>query len=283
MKKKLFLLVFLIIVFAIFIYLKDIAFKEKDGRLKINSSPITSVFLNSEAIGKVPFDQKIKQGEYMLKLIPEGTATDTATWQGKINIFKNSLTFVDRELGLSDLNSAGVILTIIPMDSRPTQPSTGEIEVQTDPVGSIVYLDNDEKGIAPVKLGEVVKGEHELSIYSPGFFRRSQKINIESGFKDIAQFKLAIDPSYKKISDLKREKIATDESKIKKTFVIIRNTETGFLRVRDNPSLGASEAARVKPKEKYELLEEANGWYKIIYEKDKQGWILGSYATKIEE
>lgn len=283
MKKKILLLLFLIFLFIVFVYFKDVAFKNAEGRLKISSSPVASVFLNSEAIGAVPFDQKVKEGEYMLKLIPEGTATDTATWQGKIKIYKNSLTFVDRELGKSDLNSAGVILTITKMTEKPETPNTGEIEVQTDPTGAIIYLDNDEKGIAPLKLSQVLRGEHELSVYSPGFFRRTQKINVETDFRDVAQFKLAVDPSHKKISDIKKEKTGSPEAKIKKTFVVIKNTETGFLRVRSGPSLSASEAARVKPSQKFEFLEEASGWFKIYYEKDKEGWVLGSYAQKVEE
>ena len=55
------------------------------GRLKIISSPTVSIFLNSNMIGKTPFDDKYKVGDYLIKLIPEGTATDTASWNGKIS------------------------------------------------------------------------------------------------------------------------------------------------------------------------------------------------------
>lgn len=281
MKKKLIILFLLGFAFAVIIIFREIIFQDSYGRLKVSSSPTSSVFLDNLTIGKVPFEQKIKEGEYLLKLIPESPATDTATWQGKIRIHKNSLTFVERELGSTDINSAGVVLTIMKTDSAA--PNTGEIEVIADPAGSIVYLDNDEKGITPLKISGIVKGEHELSVYSPGFFRRTQKINVESSYKDIAEFKLAVDPSHKRVEDIKKEKKASDSAVLKKTFVVVRETETGFLRVRSEPSLSASEAAQVKPKDKFELLEESSGWYKISYEQDKVGWVYGQYAQKVEE
>lgn len=283
MKKKLFLLLILILGFATFVFLRDVLFKGVQGRLKIISSPVASVFLNNAAIGRVPFDQKMKEGEYMLKLIPEGDATSAASWQGKINIYKNSLTFVDRELGSSDNTSAGVILNLKKMTTSAETANTGQVEVSTSPAGAIVYLDNDEKGNDPLTLNDVPRGEHELSVFIPGFFRKTQKINVESGFLTMANFKLARDPQYKKITETKKSKTATDSAKLKKTFVVVRNTETGFLRVRSEPSLSASESARVKPNDKFELLDEKDGWFKINYDASQSGWILGQYAGKVEE
>lgn len=284
MKKKLILLFALLLIFFIFILIRYFVFGKQatDGRLKVLSSPAASVFLNSLAIGKSPFEDKIKEGEYLLKLIPEGVATDTASWQEKIRIYRNALTYVDRELGSSDLTSAGVIFTTTKMTTKPKNGDVGEIEVVTEPAGALVYLDNDEKGVAPLILSDVVKGDHELSIYHPGFFRRTQKINVEAGYQVKGSFKLAIDQSQQKVDEVKGE--ATESAKLqKKTFVTVADTPTGWLRVREEPSISASESAKVKPKDRFELLEEKEGWYKIEYEKDKTGWISAQYANKKEE
>jgi N-acetylmuramoyl-L-alanine amidase len=64
--------------------------------------------------------------------------------------------------------------------------------------------------------------------------------------------------------------------------VVIKNTPTGWLRVRMEPSLSATEAAKVKPGEKYTLLDEKNGWYKISYKEGEEGWISGRYAKKLD-
>lgn len=287
MKKKLLLLLFLFFAFGVFVLVRYFLSKRENsyGRLKVQSSPVSSIFLNNLAIGRTPFEDKVKEGEYILKLIPEGVATDTASWQGKIKIYQNSLTYVERELGSSDLTSAGSIFSTTKMMTKPKAANFGEIEVETEPAGAMVYLDNDEKGLAPLILTDVPAGDHELSVFSPNFFRRSQKINVDPGFRVIAQFKLAIDPSQKKIEikDEEEEKKATESAQTKKTYVEVLDTPTGWLRVRSEPSINASEAARVKPKDKFELLEEQNGWYKINYEKDREGWISSQYAKKVEE
>src|SRR3970040_1682850 len=100
MKGKLILLTILLLGFGIFVFVRFYILDSQNtfGRIKVVTSPVTSVFIDNLAVGKTPFEQKYKVGEYMLKLIPEGTATDTASWQGKVKIYKNALTYVNREL-----------------------------------------------------------------------------------------------------------------------------------------------------------------------------------------
>ncbi|MBI2641451.1 SH3 domain-containing protein, partial [Candidatus Roizmanbacteria bacterium] len=157
--------------------------------------------------------------------------------------------------------------------------------------GAIVYLDNDEKGVAPVLLEDVVKGDHELSVFMPGFFRRTQKINIDPGYQVNAIFKLAIDQSSslsektqkKTTTTITPGKEATSSAKTGKTTILIKDTPTGFLRVREEPSIETTEEAQVKPGDEFDLLDEETGWYKIEYEKGKQGWVYSQYAEKQEE
>lgn len=278
MKSKFIVLLVLIALFALFVAIRFFILDSQNqfGNLKVISSPTASIFIDNVNAGKTPFKDKYKIGEYMLKLIPEGAATETASWQGKIKIYKNSLTYINRELGSSDVASAGEIFTVTKMEKRPSNSNFGEIYVETEPQGAIVYLDNEEKGIAPLILGDVLKDEHEISVFLPGFLRRTQKINIDPFYRVNASFKLAIDqlqaPAVKKNE-------ATPSASVKKTQVTIKETPTGWLRVREEASLNASEAAKVKPGESYELLEEREGWYKIEYEKGKIGWISSEYST----
>jgi len=74
-----------------------------------------------------------------------------------------------------------------------------------------------------------------------------------------------------------------DLEKHKKTIITIQDTPTGFLRVREEPSIEASEEAQVKPGDTFGLLDEKDGWYKINYEGKKEGWVYGQYAKKTEE
>lgn len=302
MKKKLFLLGILAILFAGILAFRYFLWDTQNtfGRLKIVSSPSAGIFIDNAAIGKSPFEEKYKVGEYMLKLIPEGDATATASWQGKIRIYKNALTYVNRELGSSDVNSAGEVFTVVPMETKPKDDNYGEVYVETDPNGAIVYLDNDEKGVAPLVLQDVLKGDHEISVFMPGFYRRTQKLNVEGAYRVNTLFKLAIDPGQQKPSptpaspsaDLKDgEKNSTPSAKPStkvtksptgKTTITIDDTPVGFLRVREEPTVNASESARVNPGETFDVLEEKDGWYKINYDADKMGWVSGQYATKSE-
>ncbi|OGB77093.1 hypothetical protein A2476_01260 [candidate division CPR3 bacterium RIFOXYC2_FULL_35_7] len=293
MKNKLSLLLVLVLLFIAFVSIRFFIFDKQNeyGRLKIISSPTASVFLNSTVIGKTPFEDKYKVGEYLLKLIPETSATDTASWNGKINIYKNSLTYVNRELGSSDIASAGEIFTTVKMTKKPSNAESGEIYVETEPQGAIVTLDNDEKGVAPALMENVFRGDHELSVFMPGFFRRTQKINVDSGYRVNAVFKLAIDQSssFAKESSDKTKTASSSGSVSSKTYVKIRDNPQGWLRVRIDGSIDASESAKVKPGEKYEFLDEKTGWFKIKYNDNKdglisgdftEGWVSSEYSTK---
>src|SRR3989339_42946 len=293
MKNKLSLLFILILLFAGFVAVRFFIFDKQNeyGKLKVISSPTANVFLNSTVIGKTPFEDKYKVGEYLLKLIPETSATDTDSWNGKINIYKNSLTYVNRELGSSDIASAGEIFTTVKMTKKPSNAESGEIYVETEPQGAIVTLDNDEKGVAPAVMENVSRGDHELSVFMPGFFRRTQKVNVDPGFRVNAHFKLDIDQSssFAKESDDKTKTASSSASADNKTYVKIRDNPQGWLRVRIDGSIDASESAKVKPGEKYEFLDEKTGWFKIKYNDNKdglvsgefaEGWVSSEYSTK---
>lgn len=288
MRKKVYLFLILLILFAGFLLAKGLFLSTTNqyGVLKVVSSPNASLFVNNVNIGKTPYEDKIKVGEYILKLIPEGEATQAASWQGKIKIYKNTKTYVNRELGSSDYSSAGEVFSIYPIKDKNYKKNTGAIEVNTEPQGAIVYLDNEEKGVSPLIMTDVPIGDHEISVYLPGFFRRTQKINIDEGYQIEANFKLAVDQTsefYKKQQEDEKSKEATAEAKPKKPYLIVKENELGFLRVREKPTIYSSESARLKVGDKFEILEESQGWYKIEYEKGKEGWVSSLYVEKKEE
>jgi hypothetical protein len=288
MKNKLMLLLLLVVLFAVFVLVRFFVFDRQNtyGRLKVVTSPGASVFINNAIIGKTPFEDKYKVGEYLLKLIPEGTSTETASWNGKVTVYKNAMTYVNRELGSSDITSAGEIFTTQKMATPPKNNNYGEIYIETEPQGAIVTLDNDEKGIAPLILQDVLRGDHEVSVFMPGFFRRTQKINVDPGFRVNASFKLAIDQSQASVNTTPKE--ASGSAKTGTDYVTIDENPQGWLRVRLDGTVDASEAAKVKPGEKYELMEEKTGWYKIKYNDNKdglyegeftEGWVSSEYSS----
>jgi len=283
MKTKLTIFTILLFLFIGFVSFRFFIIDQKNavGELKVASTPAASIFIDNVAVGKTPFHDKYKVGEFIIKIIPEGIATEAASWQGKVKIYKNSLTYINRELGSSDIASAGEIFTTTKMEKSPSNANFGEVYVETEPQGAIVYLDNDEKGVASMILSDILRGEHELSIFMPGFFRRTKKINIDPGYRVNAYIKLAIDQSQPMKSN--ETKSASNSGQLKKTYIIIKDTPTGWLRVREEASVNASESARVNPGEKFELIEEQTDWYKIKYDTNKEGWVSSVYSEKQAE
>lgn len=298
MKRKLYVILGLIGLFILFILIRFFIFERpnQQGRIKVLSSPTAGVFLDNVPMGKTPFESKVAPGEYMVKLIPEGEDSKTVSWEGKITVYANTLTFISRELGTSDLTSAGEILTVTKMEQKP-DGETGEVSVVTEPAGSIVFLDNDEKGIAPLVLKDVPAGEHELAVFLPGFFRRTQKIYVDKGHVVVANFKLALDKTHKTLEQelTENQKEAsesaetTDNESSEDTTsastsassadtLTILDTPTGFLNVRDEPSTAGTQIDQVSPGDEYEYTDERNGWYKIKLTDGQEGWVSGTYV-----
>ena len=311
MKKKLILFSILFLLFTLFIVIKFfILDASKPGILRVLSTPTATIFLNGNTLGRTSYDAEQKEGEYQLKLIPENVATETASWTDKIKIFKGVATVVRVDLGKSSLDTSSQIFYVIKSTNKNLKDNEGEIDVEVEPAGSTIQIDRDEKGIAPALIGPIAKGEHELTISSPGFFPRTEKINIETGYTTVAKIKLAINQDYKNMDILKKEfddknasaeALASKEAILStpsattnstaispttapkvagKTYIIILDTPTGFLRVRTEPSVSASEAAQVKPNDRFEMVEEKSGWYKIMYVLNKFGWVYSQYAKK---
>ncbi|MDA1316474.1 MAG: PEGA domain-containing protein [bacterium] len=288
MKRKLIVLAALVSIFTIAILARFFIFDNPGatGRIKILSSPTAGVFINDVGVGKTPFEDRLKPGEYSIRLIPEGEGSESIAWEGKVSIYAHTLTYISREMGTSDLTSAGEILSVVKIDSKP-KGETGEIELVTDPPGAIVFLNNEEKGVTPLILQDVPVGEHELAVYLPGFFRRTKKIQIDKkGYRVQASIKMALDKSHKTLEE-ELEKAAIEatkeadlnkEEEIETKTLMILDTPTGFLNVRAEPSVSGNKVSEVKPGEEYVYAEEDDGWYKILLENEENGWVHGDYV-----
>ena len=265
------------------------------AKLKITSTPIATVFLDTQHLGKTPYDDKVKSGEYTLKLIPE-SGTTAVSWQAKIKLAPGVLTYINRELGDQELTSAGEILTLEKISGK-----TAEIAVLSTPDGAQVSLDGTSRGTTPLILQNIEAGDHELSVSAPGFLGRGIKVTTTLGFKLVASFQLALSsvpatpgasptpppaggpsPTASPKPTGSPRPTITPGAELPRPYVKILDTPTGWLRVRIEPSTSATEAAKVNPGETFPLLEEQAGWYKIRYQGINEGWISGQYAEKFE-
>lgn len=289
MKGKLVLMTVMVVLFGIYLMVKFLFFGSQAdlGELTVLSTPKATVFIDQIQVGTTPHRQTLKVGEYTIKLIPDKDASQSASWQGKVRVFNNAVTYVGRALGSSDITTAGEISTVTKMERKPSRTDVGEIFINTDPAGALAYLDLDEKGVAPLLLSDVPKGTHEVMVYLPGFLRRTFKLHVEPGYRTATTVKLAIDgqsaKTASKSATIKKDAERKTTPDTQQTKIRIKDTPTGWLRVRSEPSVQASESAKVNPGETFDLLEEQQNWYKILFNEEQEGWVTAEFAEKISQ
>jgi hypothetical protein len=71
-------------------------------------------------------------------------------------------------------------------------------------------------------------------------------------------------------------------------YLIVKDTPTGWLNLRENPSKNAKILTQVNSGDKFEATEKQEiagdeySWYKILVDENISGWIYGQYITEIE-
>jgi hypothetical protein len=261
----------------------------KQGVLKVNSNPKAAIFLSNKSLGQTPYEEKVDVGDFSLKLVPESTVTSYASWEGSIKIAPNLLTYVNASLSESEFTSAVDMLWLEKISSK-----VSEVAITTNPDGATVALNGEMKGITPLSLTSVSPGEHTLTITSPGFATRTVKLKANAGYKLNTIVKLALSPG-SEVQPVATPtasttggptatptKATSSTTTPPKPYALIKDTPTGFLRVRLEPSTSSSEAARVKPGDKFYIEDEKNSWFQIKYDATNKGWISAQYAEKVE-
>lgn len=76
------------------------------------------------------------------------------------------------------------------------------------------------------------------------------------------------------------EEIFKEEAVETIDLIIIKDTETGWLNVREGPGTNYSILTKVYLGEIYPLIEEFSGWHKIELEDGQEGWISSQYSAK---
>ncbi|MFH1522565.1 MAG: pilus assembly protein PilM [Patescibacteria group bacterium] len=121
-------------------------------------------------------------------------------------------------------------------------------------------------------------------LISLAFWYRGTQIN-----KREVKLKVQIEQYTKAISSIVdsksgQEEASSDTEIIKKAdeanLILIKETPTGWLNVRQGPNVSFPIIAKVNPGERYILLEENNGWANIKLSEDEEGWVFDMYTEK---
>jgi len=277
MKKVFFIIAPFVIVVLIFSAVIFFLSQNKGkGALQITSVPAARVYLNGRSLGQTPLcecDLKdmIVAGDYTVKLVP--IQGDWQPFEQRVTISPKVLTVVDRSFGPQGLGS-GSIISLSPIsDKKDAQISTISFPDTTE-----VFLDNDLQGQTPVLLKNITESDHELKLTKEGYKDKIIRIRTVLGYRLDSLIFLGIDPNAATASATQISSPSAAILPVAK--VLILQTPTGFLRVRDQASLNGAEIGQVKPGETYTLLDEQTGWYKMQLTNGKTGWVSSQYAQK---
>lgn len=246
------------------------------GALQVTATPKSQVFLNKTLIGETPLckcdlPEMIPVGEYTIKLVPKQEGL--SSFEEKINITKSVLTVVDRTFGVG-ATGEGSSITLDPL----TQKEETELLVLSFPDKTEVFLDSNPEGVTPLRLTDVTESDHEITVKKAGYREKSIRIHAVAGYRLTAIVHLGIDITSPTPTPATLQ--ASVSASLSVAKVVILETPTGFLRVRDSNSLLGEEIARVSPGEEFPLLDEQQGWYRILLPSGKEGWISAQYAKR---
>lgn len=272
------------------------------GALQVSATPKASVYIDGELKGVTPFfSDEIEAGEHAVKIVPEATIDNLISWESNVNLAPGIITAINRNLGATEAESSGEILSLEKISSR----NTSSLAVVSIPDQAVVKINGEPKGFAPVLEENLTPGDYQVVVSSPGYEERSITAQTVAGYKLTVSVKLAqkiegiaeATPSgeLEEGEEEKKEEVSPSPSPSpegspkpsptppNKPYVRIKETGTGWLRVRAEPSIESEELAKVNVGEMFPYLnEEQSGWYKIEYETGKEGWVSGTYTELVE-
>ena len=259
----------LILVLAAF-FLGGCTLGAKKSGMEIMSFPVAKVYINGKEMGMTPFkNMNLKPGENEIKLV-----TNNREWKKKIDLQNNVSTIVDWQFGDDYDGDSGYILYL-----ERTGDKKASLLINTEPDKTTISVDGQIKGMSPIRVSEVSEGDRQLTVSFPGYKGIDVFMKAINGYQLMIEAKLAKEKvDLDQLISASSEPSSSDLNVSKK--IKIKETETGWLRVRENDNNSSKEISKVKPGESYDLLEEKTGWYKIDLGTSKSGWISSTYAEK---
>lgn len=141
---------------------------QNSGTIQVISFPTgAKVYLNNNYKGKTP-----SSGYLDIPSIIPGTYEIMITCSG-YNDYYSSISVNSNQVETLD-----AVLTPI-TEVQETPSGTGILDVQSDPPGANIYLDNEYKGISPVTLKGINLGDHILTIRMDGYSEYSGGVYIK--------------------------------------------------------------------------------------------------------
>ena len=232
--------------------------KQKSGLSVVSVPQEAAVFLDGKEVGKTPYEDKnLEVRGYDVKLEKE-----EASWQGKVKLTPGTVTIINRDLARDIASSSGEILTL--------ERGRG-MTVVSNPSEAEVEIDGKVYGKTPISIN-LTSGEHTIVISHGNYLKRSIRANLPDNFNLTVSVDLSL--SEADLTTMTAPVITQTPQ------IVVKDTPTGFLRVRDKASLSGKEIAQVKPGDTLILLEELSGWDRVRLSDGTEGFVSSTYVEK---
>ena len=244
--------------------IKSLGLEPRSG-LRVESNKKAKVLINNKDMGNTPYqDENLTEGEVLVSLKnEESTGSGEVAWQGYVKLNGGTLSVVNRELADIQSASSGEVITL----------TRGRgVTITSNPSSAQIFMDGKELGRTPLSISDIAVGEHQFLISKDNFLKRSIRATLVEGYNLVMNVDLAI-------SDVDLSKIPTEPT-LKTNEVVVKNTPTGFLRVRSEASLNGEEVGRVNPGDTLIRLEELPNWQRVRLKDGKEGYVSSAYTQK---
>ena len=251
-----------------------IDYKDLSSKISLVSEPSqATVFIDDAEVGKTPYSSSVlSDGEYDLRVEKAGFEPQTA----RVKIKKNYKLNVSVQLFLIPVPDKSAV---IPGSKVVYDLSSDLNELTLDVplwVNGIVYW-NKTRNTA-LKFSYFI--DYLGNIYGADGSRvtGNDKFALKAG-DTIAYLGRKSDSGLTNEAKTALERFTGIDLIGKKVKVL--STGTGWLRVRSEPSLTASEIGRINSGDEVSVLEERTEWLKVLFGDGKEGWVSSSYVVEV--
>lgn len=250
------------------------------GALQVTATPKSKVFLNGNLVGTTPLCKcenldMLPVGEYRIKLESEGK--QYPAYEDNIVIVESVLTVVDRIFG-EGATSEGNVITLKPLDDK----KINQLFVLSFPAAAQVFVDKNTSGNTPLLIKEMTESDHEILLKKDGYKERVIRIRAVKGYQLYIIAYLGIDTTVPIALPTTSQITATPSAMPVAASVIVLDTPTGYLNVREENSSTSKKIGTVNPGDSLEMLEEQEDWFKVKLTDGTIGWISSLYAQKVQ-
>ncbi len=286
----------LLLILSIFLSGCSLPFGKKSG-LQITSNPQAEILVDGKSLGKTPsVEQGLKPGLVTIRLTPIEAGLEP--WEGKVELKSGYYSIVDRQFGRTADSSSGYSLV---SEKLPNNNNT-EITVISTPSNLPIKIDGNPAGWSNNAIQSVAPGDHSFTLETPGYATKTIRAKLIQGTRLIITVQLAIEeivptptptpiatPSATPTLTIKGsitplpKQASSSATALTKPFVEILNTPTGWLKVREKPSVNSTEVAKVNPGDQFNYQDASiSGWLQIEYLDSQWGFVSAQYAKLVK-